>query len=125
MKDSISVDVAFGGMIYAIVDIDSHPSLPLIAPENGKLLAQIGQEIKTILQTKHPVKHPEMDYSGPDILVFTSGIQKESEGLFRGKNTVVMSNGHSAMLDRSPCGSGTAAVMANLWHKGILKLGTF
>jgi len=29
----------------------------------------------------------------------------------------------SAILDRSPCGSGTAAVMANLHAKGILKIG--
>ena len=43
-----------------------------------------------------------------------------------GKNTVVMSSGDSAssaILDRSPCGSGTAAVMANLYAKGLLKLG--
>ena len=29
-----------------------------------------------------------------------------------------------AILDRSPCGSGTAAVMANLWQKGKLQIGT-
>ena len=43
-----------------------------------------------------------------------------------GKNTVVMSSGDSAssaILDRSPCGSGTAAVMANLYAKGSLKIG--
>ena len=28
-----------------------------------------------------------------------------------------------AILDRSPCGSGTAAVMANLWQKGKLQIG--
>ena len=47
-----------------------------------------------------------------------------------GKNTVVMSAGPAkngrfpAILDRSPCGSGTAAVMANLWQKGKLQIGT-
>ena len=30
-----------------------------------------------------------------------------------------------AILDRSPCGSGTAAVMANLWQKGKLKIGSY
>ena len=57
---------------------------------------------------------------------------RSKEGILEGKNTVVMSAGPSnlqantfpAILDRSPCGSGTAAVMANLWHKGQLKLGT-
>ena len=48
-----------------------------------------------------------------------------------GKNTVVMSAGSSesgefpAILDRSPCGSGTAAVMANLWHKEKLDFGKY
>ena len=48
-----------------------------------------------------------------------------------GKNTVVMSAGksipesdqYSAILDRSPCGSGTAAIMVNLFQKGLLKIG--
>ena len=49
--------------------------------------------------------------------------------MFYGKNTVVMSSGISksgffpAILDRSPCGSGSAAIMANLWHKGKLHIG--
>ena len=53
------------------------------------------------------------------------------EGILCGKNTVIMSSGksqngkYSSMLDRSPCGSGTAAVMANLWGKGKLDIGNF
>ena len=27
------------------------------------------------------------------------------------------------LLDRSPCGSGTAAIMVNLFQKGLLKIG--
>ena len=62
------------------------------------------------------VSHPTLDYPGPDILVFTA----TTEDRHHRTNTVVMSNGvldwerpdtHTAMLDRSPCGSGTAAVM--------------
>ncbi len=51
-----------------------------------------------------------------------------SESFVYGKNTVVMSSGQStdsAILDRSPCGSGTAAIMANLFGKGKLKIGIF
>ena len=31
----------------------------------------------------------------------------------------------SGMLDRSPCGSGTAAIVASMWHKGYFKIGMF
>ena len=34
-----------------------------------------------------------------------------------------MSNGYSGMLDRSPCGSGTCAIMALLHARGELELG--
>ena len=34
-----------------------------------------------------------------------------------------MSNGYSGMLDRSPCGSGTCAIMALLHARGELDLG--
>ena len=29
----------------------------------------------------------------------------------------------TVMLDHSPCGTGTSAVMTNLWRKGKLKIG--
>ena len=29
----------------------------------------------------------------------------------------------SGMLDRSPCGSGTAAIVASNWSKGIFRIG--
>ena len=72
-----------------------------------------------------------MDYPGPDILAFTSNQRKIGSTVF-GKNTVVMSAGQttnenefSAILDRSPCGSGTAAIMVNLHHKKILGKNNF
>merc|ERR1719220_629419 len=120
----VSVDIAFGGMWFVIVRAEL---LGLeIRPECGAQLARVGEMIKVATREQSPVSHPTMDYPGPDILVWTSG-----SGLTR-TNTVVMSNKelvwdnpdtHSAMLDRSPCGSGTAAVMAWLHDKGELGLG--
>ena len=49
LNKSISVDCAFGGMIYAIVDIDRNSGLPPIQPQNGKTLAKLGEEIKVDL----------------------------------------------------------------------------
>jgi proline racemase len=50
----------------------------------------------------------------------------------RARNAVVMSNGAldwerpstwTGMIDRSPCGTGTCAVMASLWSRGEMKIG--
>ena len=49
LNKSVSVDCAFGGMIYAIVDVDRNSSLPQIQPQNGKALAKLGEEIKVHL----------------------------------------------------------------------------
>ena len=72
LQDYVNVDCAFGGMWYAIVDIDLNIGLPKIEPENGRKLAKLGEEIKELMKKNHPVQHPELDYAGPDILVFTS-----------------------------------------------------
>ena len=64
LDQSISVDCAFSGMIYAIIDVDKHKVLPHIDAKNGKVLAQLGEEIKRKLQKQHPISHPELDYSG-------------------------------------------------------------
>ncbi|KAH8090189.1 trans-L-3-hydroxyproline dehydratase [Aureococcus anophagefferens] len=76
--------------------------------------------VKAACRDQHPVDHPDFDYPGPDILAFrgpsaTPGVDA--------KNTVVMSNGYSGMLDRSPCGSGTCAIMALLHERGELRIG--
>lgn len=108
-------------MFYIILDADRY-HLEL-KPKNGRLLSRIGEMLKADAQEKFPVNHPDFDYPGPDILAFTS----TKTG--RHVNTVVMSNGSfdwtrpsswNAMLDRSPCGSGTAAIMTNRVSKGML-----
>jgi len=123
----VTVDISFGGMWYVIVEA-KQLGLNLM-PSEGKNITRLGEMIKVATREQWPVQHPEMDYPGPDILAFTSPPAEGSNASAR--NTVVMSNGklvwdrpetHTAMLDRSPCGSGTAAIMANLWKKGKLSL---
>ena len=114
----VRVDVAYGGMWYVIVDAED---LGLtLAPSEGARLRAVGELVKKATQAQWPVQHPDFDYPGPDILAFrgpsaTPGVDA--------KNTVVMSNGYSGMLDRSPCGSGTCAIMALLHARGDLQLG--
>lgn len=125
----VRLDVAYGGMFYAIVDAAS-VGLEIL-PRNGKELCRVGEMIKVACREQHPVNHPEYDYPGCDILVFTEGRRREG-GAVHARNTVIMSNGQldwdrpatwTGMIDRSPCGTGTSAVMASLHARGELKLG--
>ncbi|CAE7363270.1 unnamed protein product [Symbiodinium necroappetens] len=131
----VTVDVAYGGMFYAIVDA-STLGLQLL-PKHGREICRLGEMIKTACREQHPVNHPEFDYPGCDILVFTGNQRREATQTgprttrLCGKNAVVMSNGSlrwdrpetwTGMLDRSPCGTGTSAVMAQLHARGTLAL---
>jgi len=124
----VKLDLAFGGMWFAVVAADQVGLL--LEPGQGKKIARLGEMIKVACQEQHPVQHPTLDYPGPDILVFTAQPRPDSGAT--ATNTVVMSNGKldwdkpdtwTAMLDRSPCGSGTAAVMATRFGRGQLELG--
>ena len=89
-------------------------------PREGGRSHPRAAQVKAACRDQHPVDHPDFDYPGPDILAFrgpsaTPGVDA--------KNTVVMSNGYSGMLDRSPCGSGTCAIMALLHERGELRIG--
>jgi proline racemase len=86
--------------------------------------------IKVACREQFPVKHPKLDYPGVDILAFC-GEPSPGSGA-HARNAVVMSNTvldwhkpetWTAMLDRSPCGTGTCAIMAVLHARGALQVG--
>ena len=88
--------------------------------------------IKVAAREQHQVNHPEHDYPGPDILVFREPASRMACGGLHARNAVVMSNNAldwsrpetwTGMLDRSPCGTGTSARMAQRHAKGLLKVG--
>mmetsp|Transcript_6330 Transcript_6330/g.8297 ORF Transcript_6330/g.8297 Transcript_6330/m.8297 type:complete len:245 (+) Transcript_6330:562-1296(+) len=124
----VTVSVVYGGMWYCIVDAES-VNIELI-PSNGKTICRVGEMIKVACREQYPVKHPEIDYEGCDILVFCASPTPNSNA--HAKNAVVMSNTElkwddpqtwTGMIDRSPCGTGTSAVMALLHYKGKLAVG--
>ncbi len=122
----VTVDVAYGGMFYVIVD--SALLGVEIIPENGAELARLGEIIKAAARDQLPVVHP----GNPDIRGITiAQITGPPRGDAHARNAVVVSSGRFAWdeprtwtgsLDRSPCGTGTCARMAVLHAKGALAL---
>ncbi|MGA7910028.1 MAG: proline racemase family protein [Candidatus Dormiibacterota bacterium] len=123
---TVRVDVAYGGMFYAIVE-----AAPLgfrISPDEGRDLVRVGETIKAAAREQLPVTHPQNPaVSGISIMQFTA----PSSGTRGARNTVVISSGPfdagrpetwTGILDRSPCGTGTCARMAVMHAKKQLGL---
>lgn len=115
----VSVDIAWGGMHYAIVDAASVGLK--IDNEHGPELIRVGEEIKKAVRESFTPVHPEnSDIKGVTILEFTNPITDGPDGSKMGVNTVVVSPGR---FDRCPCGTGTSARMAVLHARGQLEEG--
>jgi proline racemase len=125
----ITVDVAWGGMHYAIVSADSVGLS--ISHEHGADLIRIGEAIRKSVQDVYEPVHPlNSGIRGVSTMQFTEpldaelAVQEEADGTVvkakTARNTVVVSPGR---LDRSPCGTGTSARMAILHARGQLGVG--
>lgn len=116
---TVSVDIAYGGMHYVLVDAASVGHS--IAHQHGPELVRIGEKIKQAVQKAYNPIHPENSgIHGVTVLEFTEPLKVEADGSKTAVNTVVVSPGR---FDRSPCGTGTSARMAVLHAKGELKEG--
>ena len=115
---AVSVDVAWGGMAYVLVDAAS-VGFDLV-PSEARELAVMGQRIKTAaaeqLDAVHPV-HPE--FPGITQTEFTTPAERIG-GVLTGRNAVIVSPGR---IDRSPCGTGSSARLAVLHAMGQIDVG--
>jgi trans-L-3-hydroxyproline dehydratase len=109
----VRADVAFGGAFYAIVDSEA-VGIP-ISGERLPDLRRIGMEIKHATEKAVNVEHPlEPQLRGIYGTIFTGPPSDDTADL---RNVTIFAD---AEVDRSPCGTGTAAVMAVLAAMGML-----
>ena len=109
----VRADVAFGGAFYAIVDSEA-VGIPIL-PERLPELRKVGMEIKHQIERRLTVEHPlEPQLRGIYGTIFTGPPSDDRADL---RNVTIFAD---AEVDRSPCGTGTAAVMAVLAEMGML-----
>lgn len=121
-RGPVSVDLAWGGAIYALVDAADlgEPSLEVV-PENLTALIALGREIKAGLADHPDTVHPEDDrLSGVYGTIFVDRFGTLPSAELHQRNVTVFADGQ---VDRSPCGSGTAARVAALHAAGELRSG--
>ena len=109
----VSVDVAYGGAFYAVVDSEA-VGVPL-RREAMPQLRRLGRDIARTVEAAIKVRHPtETALHGVYGTVFTGMAERSDADL---RNVTVFAD---RQVDRSPCGTGTAAVMAVLDAMGLL-----
>jgi proline racemase len=116
---TIRVDVAYGGMIYVIVDAEQ-VGLPL-EPSRARALVEVGERIKAAAAAQIPAVHPENPLIHTvNQTLFAGPLMRDDQGRLTARNTVIVSPGR---LDRSPCGTGTSARLAVMHARGQIGLG--
>jgi proline racemase len=112
---TVPYSLAFGGNFYAMVDLDA-VGLPFDRARQRDIL-QAGLAIMGAINEQEPPKHPEID--GVDHCHHVEFIAPGSTARHSRHAMAI----HPGWFDRSPCGTGTSARMAELWARGELALG--
>jgi proline racemase len=113
---SLTVDVAFGGMWYAIADADALGFE--LEPSEARELSRVGELIRAAAREQLSCVHPE----NPEIAgVSIVQIAEPWQGIGQvSRNAVVVAPGR---LDRSATGTGLCARMATLRARGLMAAG--
>ncbi len=110
---SLTVDVAFGGMWYAIADAAALGFA--LEPSEARELSRVGELIRAAAREQLPCIHPESpEIAGVSIVQIAEpwrGVGEVS------RNAVVIAPGR---LDRSGTGTGLSARMAALHARGLM-----
>jgi proline racemase len=91
-----------------------------VAPENLTALIPLGREIKAAITGMLDVAHPENPELGGIYGVIFYQREPGADGWLCQRNVTIFADGE---VDRSPCGSGTSARLADLVHRGELAPG--
>jgi len=113
---TLSLDVGYGGNFYGIIDIQPH--FKGLEKHTTADLITWSKDIREQINEKYSFVHP-----------LDSTIQGCTHILWAGKPLNPLSSARNAVfygdkaIDRSPCGTGTSARMAQWVKKGLLKKG--
>jgi len=113
---NLTIDVSYGGNFYAIIDIQENFK-GIGAYTTGQLI-RWSRQIRTQINKDYSFNHP-----------LDKNIKGCSHILWGGKPKKKQANASNAVfygdkaIDRSPCGTGTSARMAQWYAKGKLKVG--
>ena len=112
----VAFDLAYGGHFYALVE--AGPLGLSLEPKEAPRLVEVGERIRAAIEAGVPLVHPTMPEARGLLYVQFYEPARRADAQLR--NAVVVA---PAGLDRSPCGTGTSARLANLHARGRLGVG--
>ncbi len=112
----LTVDVAYGGNFYAIIEEqENYPGLDRIALAD---ILRLSPEVRRRVNETGDFVHPEDPSINRVTHIMWTGAARDAEADAR---NAVFYGDHA--IDRSPCGTGTSARMAQLVARGALEVG--
>jgi 4-hydroxyproline epimerase len=112
----LTMDVSYGGNFYAIVDVQKNFSG--IDNYTADQLISWSRILRDNINTKYEFVHPENStISGCSHILWTGKVMDPTS---TARNAVFYGD---KAIDRSPCGTGTSARLAQWFAKGKLKVG--
>jgi 4-hydroxyproline epimerase len=112
----LTFDVSYGGNFYAIVDVQEN--FPGLERFHAEQLIMMSRELRKRINEQYTFVHPENDtIKGCSHILWTG---KTIDSRSTARNAVFYGD---KAIDRSPCGTGTSARMAQWYAKGKLKKG--
>ncbi|MEU2161198.1 proline racemase family protein [Streptomyces chengbuensis] len=112
---TVTYDIAYGGNFYAFVSLDAL-GLPFDRDRKDDLLAAGLAVMDAINATDRPVHPEDPGIAGVKHVYLTA----PGSDAVRSRHAMAI---HPGWFDRSPCGTGTSARMAQLHARGELPLG--
>lgn len=110
------VDVAYGGNFYAIVDVQKN--FKGLQHYTADKLISWSRELRNNINARYAFVHPENEtINGCSHILWTGAVLDKTS---TARNAVFYGD---KAIDRSPCGTGTSARMAQWYAKGLLKPG--
>jgi proline racemase len=110
----IKVDICYGGIFYALVDVSQIGTT--IEKANARTLVEAGMVLKSQINKAMTVVHPDIpQISGVAYVMFRD---RDPDGAIRTCTTM-----WPGRVDRSPCGTGNSANLAAMHARGEAKVG--
>lgn len=115
---TVTVDVVYGGAFYALVAAATlEPGLEIETGAMNRLI-ELGMAVKEAVEAAIEVQHPEEPGLHGIYGTILTGPARHPTA--QGRNVTIFAD---RQVDRSPCGTGTAARMASLFARGELIVG--
>lgn len=113
---TLSVDIAYGGDWFCLVDAASCGFA--VRRDEVRAMIELGERIKRAAQGQVVVRHPTMPEPQTISFVMFCARPQTPGGPYRNGNVM-----YPGRMDRSPCGTGTAARLAAMHARGAIAVG--